>query len=65
MTEKLYEQDAFLIKFEAQVLSCEKGKKGFDIVLDRTAFYRPPRATPRRAISASPRVISRALVLSP
>ena len=39
MTEKLYEQDAFLIKFEAQVLSCEKGKKGFDIVLDRTAFY--------------------------
>ena len=39
MTAKLYEQDAFLIKFEAQVLSCEKGKKGFDIVLDRTAFY--------------------------
>ena len=39
MTEKLYEQDAFLIKFEAKVLSCEKGKKGFDIVLDRTAFY--------------------------
>ena len=39
MTEKLYEQDAFLVKFEAQVLSCEKGKKGFDIVLDRTAFY--------------------------
>ena len=39
MTEKLYEQDAFLVKFEAQVLSCEKEKKGFDIVLDRTAFY--------------------------
>lgn len=39
MTEKLYEQDAFLIKFEANVLSCIKGKKGFDIVLDRTAFY--------------------------
>ena len=39
MTEILYEQDAFLIKFEAKVLSCEKGKKGFDIVLDRTAFY--------------------------
>ena len=44
MTEKLYEQDAFLIKFEAKVLSCEKGKKGFDIVLDRTAFY--PRGRP-------------------
>ena len=39
MTEKLYEQNAFLVKFEAQVLSCEKGKKGFDVVLDRTAFY--------------------------
>ena len=39
MTEKLYEQDPFLIKFEAKVLSCEKGKKGFDIILDRTAFY--------------------------
>ena len=39
MTEKLYEQDAFLTKFEAKVLSCVKGKWGFDIVLDRTAFY--------------------------
>ncbi|USF28105.1 Alanine--tRNA ligase [Firmicutes bacterium ASF500] len=39
MTEKLYEQDAFLVKFEANVLSCVKGKKGFDIILDRTAFY--------------------------
>ena len=39
MTEKLYEQDPFLVKFEAKVLSCAKGKKGFDIILDRTAFY--------------------------
>ena len=39
MTEKLYEQDPFLVKFEAAVVSCEKGKKGFNIVLDRTAFY--------------------------
>ena len=37
--EKLYEQDAFIVKFEAKVLSCAKGKKGFDIILDRTAFY--------------------------
>jgi len=37
--EKLYEQDPFLTKFEAKVLSCVKGKKGFDIVLDRTAFF--------------------------
>ena len=39
MTEKLYEQDPFLIKFEAKVLSCAQGKKGFDIILDRTAFF--------------------------
>ena len=39
MTEKLYEQDPFLVKFEAKVLSCAQGKKGFDIILDRTAFY--------------------------
>lgn len=39
MTEKLYEQNAFLVKFEALVVSCEKGKRGFDIALDRTAFY--------------------------
>lgn len=39
MTEKLYEQDALLIRFEASVISCAKGKKGFDVVLDRTAFY--------------------------
>ena len=39
MTEKLYERDAFLTTFEARVLSCVQGKKGFDVVLDRTAFY--------------------------
>ena len=39
MTEKIYEQNASVIKFEARVLSCAKGKKGFDVVLDRTAFY--------------------------
>ena len=39
MTEKIYEQDPFLVKFEAKVLSCDKGKRSFDIILDRTAFY--------------------------
>lgn len=37
--EKLYEQNAYLTTFSAQVLSCEPGKKGFDIILDQTAFY--------------------------
>ena len=39
MTEKLYYNDAFMKKFTAQVLSCEKGKDGWEVVLDRTAFY--------------------------
>ena len=39
MTEKLYERDSSLIKFEANVVSCVKGKRGFDIILNRTAFY--------------------------
>ena len=37
--EKLYERDPYLRRFSAQVLSCTQGKKGFDIVLDQTAFY--------------------------
>ena len=38
-TEKLYYQDPFLTEFTATVLSCEAGKTGFRVVLDRTAFY--------------------------
>ena len=37
--EKLYEANAYLKQFTATVLSCEEGKKGFDVVLDQTAFY--------------------------
>lgn len=37
--EKLYEQNAYLTNFTARVLSCAPGKKGYDVVLDRTAFY--------------------------
>lgn len=38
-TEKLYYQDPHLKIFTAQVLSCQPGSHGWDIVLDRTAFY--------------------------
>ena len=38
-TEKLYYADCHLTRFTARVLSCEAGKKGFEIILDRTAFY--------------------------
>ena len=37
--EKLFESDPFLTRFSAAVESCEQGKKGFDIILDQTAFY--------------------------
>ena len=39
MTEKLYYQDSRLFTFEAAVLDCRKEKKGYSVVLDRTAFF--------------------------
>ncbi len=39
MTEKLYYQDAHQKRFTARVLSCQPGKHGYDVILDRTAFY--------------------------
>ena len=37
--EKLYEENPYLTQFAAQVCSCTQGKKGWDVTLDRTAFY--------------------------
>ena len=37
-TEKLYYQNPFLRTFTATVLSCEAGKGGYLVTLDRTAF---------------------------
>ena len=37
--KKLYEENSFLTQFSAVVESCTQGKKGWDIVLDQTAFY--------------------------
>lgn len=39
MTEKLYYENAYTKHFTARVLSCIKGKKGYEIILDRSAFY--------------------------
>ncbi len=39
MTERLYEKDAYLARFEATVLACEQAREGFRILLDRTAFF--------------------------
>ena len=38
-TEKLFYEDVYCKSFRARVLSCAPGKHGFDVVLDRTAFY--------------------------
>ena len=47
MTEKLYYADSFLTEFTARALSCEKSKNGWEVQLDRTAFY-PERSEERR-----------------
>lgn len=38
-TRKLYYEDCHLREFTATVLSCEQVKKGFEVLLDATAFY--------------------------
>ena len=38
-TRKLYYEDCHLRTFCAQVVSCEIGEKGWEVVLDATAFY--------------------------
>ena len=38
-TRKLYYEDSHLQHFSAQVLSCEKREKGWEVILDATAFY--------------------------
>ena len=37
--ERLYEANPFLTSFDAVVESCVQGKKGYDIILNQTAFY--------------------------
>ena len=37
--EKLYEENPYLTQFSAVVESCVQGKKGYDVILDQTAFY--------------------------
>ena len=38
-TRKLYYEDSHLTAFTATVLSCEQTQKGYEVVLDATAFY--------------------------
>ncbi len=39
MTKKLYYEDCHLAAFTGRVISCEQGEKGYEIILDATAFY--------------------------
>lgn len=39
MTEKLYDNDAFLFNFKANVIKCEKRGENFLTELDKTAFF--------------------------
>ena len=38
-TRKLYYEDSHLTSFSATVLSCRQGEKGWEVILDATAFY--------------------------
>ena len=38
-TRKLYYEDCHLARFRARVLSCEICEKGYEVILDATAFY--------------------------
>lgn len=38
-TLKLYETDAYIADFTANVLNCEKNGKTYDVILDKTAFF--------------------------
>ncbi len=39
MTERLYYTDSKMKAFKAAVVSCEETKDGFEVILDRTAFF--------------------------
>lgn len=39
MTEKLYYKDAYIKEFSATVIICRECESGYDVVLDKTAFF--------------------------
>lgn len=39
LTEKLYDNDAYLKEFEATVISCTPFEQGYKVILDKTAFF--------------------------
>ncbi len=39
MTQKLYYENQYIKEFTANVISCAEGKNGFEVILDKTAFF--------------------------
>lgn len=39
MAQKLYYENQYIKEFTAEVLSCVHGKRGFEVILDKTAFF--------------------------
>lgn len=39
MTRKLYYENGYQARFTAKVINCQIGKKGYEVILDQTAFY--------------------------
>ena len=38
-TVRLYDMDSYLKEFKAEIISCEKNGKFYDVILDKTAFF--------------------------
>ncbi len=39
MTQKLYYENQYIKEFTAKVVSCTEGKRGYEVILDKTAFF--------------------------
>lgn len=39
MTQKLFYENQYIKEFNASVVSCNEGKRGFEVILDKTAFF--------------------------
>ena len=50
ITEKLYDKDSHIKAFTAKVIDCRKNENGFEVILDKTAFF--PRAADSMRIRA-------------
>lgn len=39
MTDKLFYKDGYMQEFTATIISCEESKKGYELMMDKTAFF--------------------------